>query len=123
LDTFPPPEYDYLFPGPIIITRKANLTELNRMCGGNRIIGACGERRSYTCQIFMLEDNELANLGLSFKATIRHEIGHCNGWPGTHPGRRWSVPDWYDIPAKQIFYGPPLAEQLRNLARRQFNGA
>lgn len=118
MDFLPPPQYDYLFPGPIIITRKASMNDLNAVCGGNRLLGACGARVAYSCQIFILPDNQLADLVMSFWATIRHEIGHCNGWPADHPGRRHDVPDWYDIPASQLFYGEPLRQQLLELGKR-----
>ena len=97
IELIPPEHYDYLFPGPIVIAREANLNELNKSCRSNvyRTIPACAERRGNTCQIYMLSDDFLKQFDETypsferfFKQTIRHEIGHCNGWSADHVGAR-----------------------------------
>ena len=34
------------------------------------------------CIIVMIDK---PSLGVSPEAVLRHEIGHCNGWPSNHP--------------------------------------
>jgi hypothetical protein len=37
-------------------------------------------------EIIILDDASLARLGWNSDIIIRHELGHCNGWPADHPG-------------------------------------
>jgi len=108
----PPKKYDYLFPGPIVITRKSTPEELAPVCGGQKFLGGCAVRIAYVCQIFLLDDEWLERFGLTYKTALRHEIGHCNGWGADHAGD-WSPelgeeewPDPYELQPDQIFEGP-----------------
>jgi hypothetical protein len=37
-------------------------------------------------EIIILDDASLARFGWNSDIIIRHELGHCNGWPADHPG-------------------------------------
>ena len=45
--------------------------------------------------ISMVNDEVLRKWGWNSGLILRHEIGHCNGWAGDHPGIRaisWPTP-------------------------------
>ena len=39
-----------------------------------------------SCTIVILPEEQLEALGLPHYLIWRHEIAHCNGWPGDHKG-------------------------------------
>ena len=43
------------------------------------------EKIRHECIIGMLPDKELTARGYSSERVMRHELGHCNGWPADHP--------------------------------------
>jgi hypothetical protein len=50
----------------------------------------------------LIGDKAAANVKINLAATLRHELGHCNGWPNKHPDERkpnndTAMPKW---PAK-----------------------
>jgi hypothetical protein len=47
---------------------------------------------STTCHILIAPLKELQKSGYTLDTIRRHEIGHCNGWPGDHPGAPPSEP-------------------------------
>jgi hypothetical protein len=72
-----------------------------------------------TCWIVMVPDDQIKAAGLPVELVKRHEIAHCNGWPGDHRGARPFV-DWAEVedppatakPAKQyplnkLLFGRP----------------
>jgi len=79
----PPPQYDFPPPMPVI-ERVLSYGEVNRLCapivGQELSQGAnwwgCSHREGGKCYVIRV-DNEMVR---------RHELAHCNGWPGTHPG-------------------------------------
>jgi hypothetical protein len=53
-------------------------------------------------------ETQLAFDGLSYEIVLRHEVGHCNGWPGDHPGMRVDFKNTYrrlkkDAEAEQLY--------------------
>lgn len=49
---------------------------------GGRVIGGCALRaRKGQCSVYINSDFDKEYQ----KAVLRHEIGHCNGWPRNHP--------------------------------------
>jgi hypothetical protein len=41
------------------------------------------------CLVVIGDEDILLTLGVfDAKVVLRHEIGHCNGWPGDHPRAR-----------------------------------
>ena len=41
-----------------------------------------------SCRIILIDDAVMKARGWTTELLLRHEIGHCNGWPGNHPGER-----------------------------------
>jgi hypothetical protein len=83
----PPLRYDRPYEGHLTIETVANWAALPASCRGLSVrLVACairGEsvRNGDYCRIYILEH---ARSDL----VLRHEIGHCNGWPGHHPDER-----------------------------------
>lgn len=76
----PPAIYDHAFAGRIEIYAEygGELSAWNGPC--HQWLGsyACTARIDDVCYIFAIRGKLTPNL-------LRHEIGHCNGWPGDHP--------------------------------------
>ena len=83
----PPPEYDYPYTGKLLLRRVDTLEELFLSCPNlpSYILG-CAYKRPDSCVVFMIADPFIKARGWTAKILLRHEIGHCNGWPGDHPG-------------------------------------
>lgn len=82
----PPPErYDFPYKGELTIVRVHRL-EANRLCDSQRTtvfgnVGACAILHSASrCTIIINVDSVMTETSL-----LRHEVAHCNGWPGHHP--------------------------------------
>jgi len=92
----PPLEYDYPFPGELKIARLASEAEVRVACYGADFSSghalACNVRwGKHRCDVYIAADKVLATVGLSYEVTLRHEQGHCNGWPGHHHGARYAT--------------------------------
>jgi hypothetical protein len=86
----PPPEYDHHYEGALKIVIVETFTELATFCGNVSSV-ACARRLDggNRCLVYMIKEELLrARTGGTQEITLRHEIGHCNGWPGTHPDMR-----------------------------------
>jgi hypothetical protein len=99
----PPEEYDYPYTGQLKITIHTQ-DEIRRLCPAYQKTPfsqqwptiACNHRfgpsdfplPAEECWIKIATPKELRAAGTSWEVTLRHEIAHCNGWPGTHPGSR-----------------------------------
>jgi hypothetical protein len=80
----PPEEFDHPYTGQLDIVKDDDPAVIRRLCNGLTPV-ACAYHWSGRCIIYILTplaDNE---------TILRHEIGHCNGWPANHPGER--LPD------------------------------
>jgi hypothetical protein len=51
-------------------------------------LGCGGPRSSGECHILRADDETIRKHGWTPEIVLRHEIGHCNGWRGHHPGAR-----------------------------------
>lgn len=88
----PPARYDHPYTGPAII-RQVSMSELAYRCHGywgivtDQIAMGCSwfdsDTRIPICVIYIPTLDEVT-LELQ-QRVLRHEIGHCNGWPGNHP--------------------------------------
>lgn len=89
----PPVEYDHAYKGMLIVETVATREELRTQCGaafGPWTLG-CAWRSTYpadSCRIIMVDEKVMKAFGWRRDMILRHEIGHCNGWPGDHPGQR-----------------------------------
>jgi hypothetical protein len=101
----PPPEYDKPFDGLV------DIQEFR----GEEMKGACF-RRGFACAFFIAGNPAVCTIKLlvdfikqplNREETIRHEIGHCNGWPMMHPGSEWQWAVDPEEPPKEP-EGPPV---------------
>ena len=88
-NVYPPPEFDKPYEGYLILKRPATEEEVKGHCHHPvpYYIG-CASRvwDGKVCAVFIVADEVLAKYGLKLEGVPRHEIGHCHGWPKTHPG-------------------------------------
>jgi len=56
------------------------------LAGGDAVSGPLEQNKRSVVHIG--ERRLLALQSSSFENILRHEIGHCNGWPGDHRGAR-----------------------------------
>jgi hypothetical protein len=91
----PPVEYDRYYEGNLTIRMVNTLEELRERCNAiNPLMLACSFRYEKNCVIYLVEDSIMRKRGWTTGLLLRHEIGHCNGWPSDHPGER-PVPAGY----------------------------
>jgi hypothetical protein len=86
----PPPEYDRPYTGKLTILKQDDYLLIKHVCNDTPNPIACSFRtydtvsgETLSCLILLgpkVHDDERA---------LRHEMGHCNSWPGTHPGARY----------------------------------
>jgi hypothetical protein len=87
----PPVEFDHAYSGQVIITKWNDYSLIRFICKDTPSAIACSYRTYNTvtgapisCLVMLgpkAHDDERA---------MRHEMAHCNGWPGDHPGARYS---------------------------------
>jgi hypothetical protein len=85
----PPEQYDRFYDGDLTIRIVPDLISLYAACGMEKPgMLACAWHNAKSCVIYMVEDRVMREKGYNTGILLRHEIGHCNGWPGDHPDRR-----------------------------------
>jgi len=91
----PPPQYDHVFMGQLTIKMLTSTEEMSRVCNKPPDTGTIGcSVHPYSrerCTIYLMEDSYLKQRGWNTGDLLRHEIAHCNGWPGDHPGWRYAT--------------------------------
>ena len=84
---FPPPEYDHEYEGDLTIKIVSTVEQLKILCRvDNPKLLACSFHNNKSCLVIMVDDSVMRHRGWSTGMLLRHERGHCNGWPGDHPG-------------------------------------
>lgn len=86
----PPVEFDRPYTGKLTVETVATREELKPICGSvfTQFTLACAFRRPDSCRIVIVEESIIKAYRWTRELVMRHEIGHCNGWPGDHPGER-----------------------------------
>src|SRR5262245_22195841 len=91
--TMPPAEYDVPYTGELTIWRVQSQQGIRQHCWRatftEHAIACTVHSRPYPsawCDVYVLEDAILKKVGLTLAAVLRHELAHCNGWPGDHSG-------------------------------------
>jgi hypothetical protein len=86
----PPAEFDHPHKGWLTIERISSQTELRGKCPYSPFpyLLGCARHAMDVCYIFMADDEFLKKLKWPYEIVLRHETGHCNGWPSHHPGGR-----------------------------------
>jgi hypothetical protein len=91
----PPAKYDHPFDGVLRVDR--DMHDCDEDMGPKKARLACTTGRvayydaekiddtKSLCIIHMLPDEELRARGFTSEMILRHEVGHCNGWPEDHP--------------------------------------
>jgi hypothetical protein len=93
----PPPEYDVPYKGEVTITviptqeevalRCINAPPLPRRLGcAFPLPGKNPRAVPPKCEILIVPDKVFKGLDYTKAEIMRHELAHCNGWPGDHPG-------------------------------------
>lgn len=85
----PPKEYDHPFKGKLNVV-KLQPMDVHVRCTGTRqmlygsYVEACAEPFGDYCTIVL----PIVGKPEYLIRLRRHEVGHCNGWPRDHPGKR-----------------------------------
>jgi hypothetical protein len=99
----PPPEFDKPYDGDLTIRMLPTFEALRVACNVyNPKMLACARHNEKSCIIYLVEDEVMRERGWNSGLLLRHEIGHCNGWPGDHPDQRnapWPLTLW--VPASE----------------------
>ena len=104
----PPVEYDHQYEGDLTIKIVDTLEELYALCAQRNPSMLGCSYPSYadglrSCQIILVKDEIMRRRGWTTGLLFRHEQGHCNGWPGTHPGQRELTKDTFWVtPAERV---------------------
>jgi hypothetical protein len=107
--TLPPPEYDHPYSGKLeihFLPEKEFVTACPSPPGLFRT--ACTQRYADRCIIRLRPDVDIDKYPfLADVIVVRHEIGHCNGWPPNHPGIRAAEPaTWPPMPRARPIITP-----------------
>jgi hypothetical protein len=90
--TLPPEEYDHPYPGRLTVIVTNTLEETRNLCLTAHVpdLISCAVISDLprSCTIIHPSASELEKHHSTVNVTMRHEIGHCNGWPGDHKGAR-----------------------------------
>ena len=86
----PPEEYDRPFKGWLTVERSNSQSAIRSRCQPTTFPYHLGCARSAhdICHILIADDETIKKSGWTYEIVLRHEIGHCNGWPGDHRGAR-----------------------------------
>jgi hypothetical protein len=89
----PPPEFDVPYKGELTITVLPTQEEVGRRCNTNppqarRLGCAASSAWRDKCEILIVADKVFKGLDYTKAEIMRHELAHCNGWPGDHPRRK-----------------------------------
>jgi hypothetical protein len=88
----PPAEYDHPYDGELIVVQKEGATS---RCPDNgaftfKPILGCAFRdiQNNRCLVLLAPAEVIERYGWNTEIVLRHERGHCLGWPAHHPGAR-----------------------------------
>jgi hypothetical protein len=73
---------------------------------------ACALVEPDRCRVILAPEADVKAFGLPIDLIMRHEIAHCNGWPGDHEGALL-----YEEWAKDLAFAPDVASQFDLFAR------
>jgi hypothetical protein len=89
-NVIPPAEYDFPYKAKLTIERTNSQTDIRGRCPYSPFpfLLGCARSAMDVCYILMMDDDFLNKMNYPPGIVLRHEMGHCNGWPGHHPGAR-----------------------------------
>ena len=86
----PPPAYSAPYMGPLYVT-VGTLAEVERLCHTqwgisiSSVALGCSWWQWPTCMVVIPKvDDDRITFEIQ-GLVLKHELGHCNGWPATHP--------------------------------------
>ena len=86
----PPAEFDHPYAGKLTVLKEDNYVFIRHVCADTPNAIACSFRtydsvsgETISCLIMLGPDT------WEDERALRHEMAHCNGWPGDHPGARY----------------------------------
>ena len=86
----PPAEFDHEYKGQLVVTKWNDYSLIQLICKETKNAIACSYRtydsvsgETLSCLIM------LGPVAHNDERALRHEMAHCNGWPGDHPGARY----------------------------------
>jgi hypothetical protein len=94
-ELFPPAEYDHPYTGNLTVERVADPAAVLALCPNLKEPVGCAQRAKDLswCKVYVVSDafinkrpaEQRKLFGYSYENFLRHELAHCNGWPGDHP--------------------------------------
>jgi hypothetical protein len=89
----PPEAFDRPFDGRIVIQEARDRDEVLRLCPNMTFTMeplGCSHRIPgiKLCTIVKVSDERIRAAGHDPAVFMRHQVGHCNGWPASHKGAR-----------------------------------
>ena len=91
----PPPEYDHAYPGTVVVYYASDQADMRYKCNRTDLWEAIplfgcswAANDKHPCLIVVGDEPTLIKWGWTRNIVLRHEIGHCNGWPQDHGGKR-----------------------------------
>jgi hypothetical protein len=85
----PPIEYDKPYVGKLTIRRLDSEEAVMAACPKSKSKYGCAHiKDTLTCDLFIGNDSVLKAGHTTYAYVLRHELGHCNGWPGDHKDAR-----------------------------------
>jgi hypothetical protein len=79
----PPATWDHPYHGVLTVIR-GDQEAIDTWCHITKRLG-CAHVYQGGCDIMIGNDDLLEQWRVNYLLVYRHEIGHCNGWPGDHP--------------------------------------
>src|SRR5262245_23033325 len=84
----PPAQYDRAYQGKLIVLEGGDQEQMARRCPATSIGWrlACTSVRTDECAITLAREQDIIKAGWTRNIVMKHELGHCNGWPKDHRG-------------------------------------
>jgi len=86
----PPLELDHPFDG-VLREFRSDAAHMERVCPHTSKALGCARLFRGDCSIWIANDDILEAAGWPYEVVRRHEVGHCNGFPGDHAGARYFI--------------------------------
>lgn len=92
MNILPPPEYDRTYTGKLSLITAKTEEEVRTLCPSSVFkVGyalGCSSHNAVECRIVLAAEHIITSYGWTYETVLRHELGHCNGWPATHLNAR-----------------------------------
>jgi hypothetical protein len=99
-NVLPPAAFDKSYKGKLTVVRVNTEKEVSAVCAATWLpykLGCATHSGPQTkdgawaaCRVIIAADDIIREAGYTPEIVLRHELGHCNGWPGDHKGARFA---------------------------------